>query len=91
MHILAMIERQFKLLFSIKLAQAENKNKEQLAKELKLPVFICEKLLAQGRKFGTKQIKNCLELCASTEKLLKSTTIDKKLELELMIIKTVIN
>lgn len=90
MVVLSMIERQFKLLFQVKLGMSQNKSKEIFSKELRLPPFICERLMTQSRKFSLKQLKNCIELCLNTEKQLKSSSFDKKTEMELMIIKTVI-
>ncbi|WP_139904051.1 DNA polymerase III subunit delta [Clostridium thermarum] len=87
--ILFMIVRQFKLLYSIKLGVDEGKNKDALAKELKLHPYVCEKLIAQSRKFSLNQIKHCLKLCLETEKSLKSSTGDKKLEMEMLIINTI--
>lgn len=88
MYILTMIERQFKLLFRVKLNKQQTT--DSIVKELRLPPFICDRLIRQSRKFKLKQLKGCIELCLSTEKTLKSTTLDKKTELELMIINTVI-
>lgn len=90
MVVLSMIERQFKLLFNIKLGMSQNKTKEIFSRELRLPPFICERLMGQSRKFTLKQLKNCIELCSNTERVLKSSSLDKKTEMELMIIKTVI-
>lgn len=89
--VLSMIERQFKLLFNIKLGMSQNKTKEIFSRELRLPPFICERLMGQSRKFTLKQLKNCIELCSNTERVLKTSSFDKKTEMELMIIKTVIN
>ncbi len=86
--ILSMIERQFKLLFKVKLKGGARP--EVLASELRLPTFICEKLIRQSRKFKLKQLKGCIELCMKTEKTLKSSSLDKKTEMELMIIGTLI-
>ena len=79
-YILTMIERQFKLLFRVKLNKQQTT--DSVVKELKLPPFICDRLIRQSRKFKLKQLKGCIELCLSTEKTLKSTTLDKKTELE---------
>lgn len=87
--ILSMIERQFKLLLSIKFSVNEGKNKDIIAKELRLPPFIAEKLMFQSKKFTLKQLKTCLELCLNTERILKTSGNDKKTEMELLIINTV--
>jgi DNA polymerase III subunit delta len=87
--ILFMIQRQFKLLLGVKLAIEKGKNKDAIAKELRLHPYVCEKLTVQSRKFTMKQIKNCLELCLNTEKVLKSSQTEKKTEMELLIVNTV--
>lgn len=89
MLILSLIEGQFKKLFTIKVSIAKGKSKEDIAKELRLPPFICEKLIMQSKKFTMEQLRKCMKLCIDAEKTLKSSTIDKKTEMELMIINTV--
>ncbi len=86
--ILSMIERQFKLLFNIKAGMENHKDKVTLARELNLNPFICEKLMSQSKKFSLKQLKKCMELCLNTERNIKTSTIDKKTEIEMLIIST---
>ncbi len=86
--ILRMIQRQFKLIFDIKLEAERGKRKEELAKELRLHPYICEKMMVQSKKFTIDQLKNSMELCLNTEKLLKSSTVNSKMEMELLIIRT---
>lgn len=86
--ILRMIQRQFKLIFDVKLGLEKGKEKEELAKELRLHPYICEKMMTQSKRFTLDQIKKSIELCLNVEKLLKSTTIDSKIEMELLIIRT---
>lgn len=87
--VLFMIERQFKLLYSIKLGIEEGKNKDILVKELKLHPYVCEKLINQSRKFSLNQIRACMKMCLDTEKALKSSQSDKKIEMEMLLINTV--
>lgn len=87
--ILSMLQRQFKLLFNIKYGMEEGKSKDVLAKELRLHPFIIEKLMVQSKKFTRDQIKKCLQLCLDTERTLKSSSFEKKTELELLMINTV--
>ena len=90
MLILTLIANQFNMLFRIKVALNEGKNKEVIAREIHRPVFVVEKLIGQSRKFTIKQIESCMEEFIETEKKLKSSSLDKKIELELFIMKTVI-
>lgn len=87
--VLFMIERQFKLLYSIKLGLEEGKNKDMLVKELRLHPYVCEKLINQSKKFSLKQIRECMKMCLDTEKALKSSQGDKKIEMEMLLINTV--
>ncbi|MCY6959716.1 DNA polymerase III subunit delta [Clostridium brassicae] len=86
--ILRMIERQFNLLFNIKVGLEKGNTKEELARELRLHPFICENMMKQSRKFQFNQIEKSMELCLETEKNLKSTSVDGKTEMELLIINT---
>lgn len=85
-YILYMVERQFKLLLNISIGLEVKKDKNTLTKELKLNPYICEKLIAQSKKFTMKQIKSAVDLCLDCEIKLKSSTIDSKISMELLII-----
>ena len=86
--VLSMIERQFKLIFLIKLGLENGKTKENLSSELKLHPYICEKMIMQSRKFTVKGLQKALMSCLETEKTLKSSSFDGKTEMELLIINT---
>lgn len=88
-YILSMIERQFKILFNVKLGMSKGKSKEILSRELKLNIYICDKMMHQSEKFSFKQLKRCMELCINSERNLKTVSLNKKTELELLIINTV--
>lgn len=87
-YILYMIERQFNLLLQIKLGVEDGKNKDELARELKLNPYICSKMITQSKKFTLKALKQAVDLCLKTEGILKSSTINSKTEMELLIINT---
>ena len=84
-----MIARQFNLLFNIKLGIDSGKSKDTLASELKLHPYICEKMISQSTKFTIKGLRKNIELCVDTEKALKSTSTDNKINMEVFMIKTV--
>lgn len=88
--ILRMIQRQFKLIFDIKINMDKGKNKEDIARELRLHPFICEKMMNQSKKFSIGQLEKIFKVCMETEKTLKSSSVNQKTELELLIINTVI-
>lgn len=86
--VLSMIERQFKLIFLIKLGLDSGKTKDILSSELRLHPYICEKMIMQSRKFTIKGLQKALMSCLETEKTLKSSSFDDKTEMELLIINT---
>ena len=90
MLILSLIANQFNMLFKIKIALYERKDKDKIAKEIKRPVFVAEKLIGQSKKFSFKQLEKCMIEFLELERKLKNTSLDKKIELELFIMKTVI-
>ncbi|WP_138204732.1 DNA polymerase III subunit delta [Haloimpatiens lingqiaonensis] len=88
--ILSMIERQFRILLSLKLGIKAGKTKEDLIKELKLHPYVCENMMRQSTAFKEQQLKNILNACIESEKKIKSSSVDNKVELELLIMSTLI-
>lgn len=89
-YILFMIERQFKLLFNIKLSLEGGKTKDTIVYELRLNPYICDKMITQSKKFNLKQLKRAMELCLDTEETMKSSSVNAKTEMELLIVSAVI-
>ncbi|WP_127836412.1 DNA polymerase III subunit delta [Clostridium prolinivorans] len=87
-YILYMIERQFNILLQIKIGIESGKNSEVLAKELKLNPYICSKMIVQSKKFTIKGLKQAINLCLKTEQILKTSSLNSKTEMELLIINT---
>lgn len=89
-YILTMIERQFNLLFKVKLSIENKKSKQEIMKMLNIrSEYACDMLIGQSKKFTLKQLKRAIELCLITEKKMKSSSVDEKTELELLIINTI--
>lgn len=84
--ILSSIGKRFEQILNIKLRLNQGKNKDTIASEMSLHPYVCEKLIAQSRKFSDKNIVKILEQCLITEGRLKSRTIDEKVELETLLI-----
>ncbi|GKX65559.1 DNA polymerase III subunit delta [Inconstantimicrobium mannanitabidum] len=82
--ILSLVEGQLNLLFKIKVGIDERKSKEVISREIRRPLFVVEKLIAQSRKFSYKSLQEGMKSCIETEKKLKSSTADKKTEMELL-------
>ena len=87
--ILNMIERQFDLLFKLRVGSENGKSKEVLASEFKLHPYVCGKMIEQTRKFTLKSLKKALILCLNTEETLKSSSINPIIEMELLIVNSV--
>lgn len=85
-NILYMIERQFRIMLNLRIGMEKGKGKETLAKELKLNIYICEKMMAQCRNFNVNKIVSAIDLCLATEKELKSLSGEPKFRMELLII-----
>ncbi|SFC62265.1 DNA polymerase III subunit delta [Clostridium uliginosum] len=88
MLIISNLERQFEKLYEIKIGLNEGKKIHDFMSQLKLPQFVCEKLVMQSHRFTEKQLSGIIKLCVNTEKNLKSSGLDKTMEMELLLINT---
>jgi DNA polymerase-3 subunit delta len=88
-YILYMVERQFNIILQLKFGLEEGKDKDALARELKLNPYICEKMIAQSRKFTLMGLKKAIHYCLNTEEALKSSSVNGKTEMELLILNTI--
>lgn len=86
--IIISIENQFKKLYGIKLGVQKGKRIDDFESELRLPRFVCEKLINLSSKFTLRQLGELIRLCINTEIRLKSSNVDKRMELELLLIST---
>lgn len=86
--ILRMIQRQYDLLLNIKLQVGKGKDKDTIAKELRLHPYVCEKMINQSKKFTLRALKNILSMSLETEKRIKSLSTDSNVELEMFMINT---
>lgn len=87
MAILNLIERQFRIMFYMKVGSEEGKGKNDFISKFNLNPYICEKNMKEADKFPLDILKRNLSLCISTEKRLKSVSSDEKLEIESLIIR----
>ncbi len=88
MLIISAIEKQFLRLYEIKIKMIKGKRAEDFISEYRLPQFICEKLMAQTNGFTERQLMELIKLCVKTETRLKSTGLDKTMEMEFLLINT---
>ncbi|MGL5245146.1 MAG: DNA polymerase III subunit delta [Sarcina sp.] len=90
--ILSQIRDQFQKLYRVRIRVQQGYKIEEISSDFKgvfgfaIPPFVIERFLNQGKKFSDKQLTKCIRVCMESEKKLKSTTIDGKTELELMIV-----
>lgn len=82
--ILSLVEGQLNMLFKLKVSLEEKKSKEAIARDIRRPLFVVEKLIAQSNKFSFKSLQEGMKACIETEKILKSSIGDKKIEMELL-------
>lgn len=87
--ILSMVERQFKMIYSIKVKYPSIKSKEAICKELSIIDFIFEKIRKVVGKFSEKELERIFNYCIECEGKIKSNTIDQKMEVEILIVKAI--
>lgn len=85
--ILFMISRQINLLFQVKLMAEKRRSKQDIARELKLPPFVVEKLKRQSNNYTIESLKEILKELVELEHHFKSGKINLETGIELMIIK----
>ncbi|MGL4774092.1 MAG: DNA polymerase III subunit delta [Clostridium sp.] len=88
MLIIISLENTFKRLYDIKIAVEKGKNVGDLMSSLRLPEFVVKKLIVQSRNFSKKQLMGLIKLCLDTENRMKSSGIDKDMEIELLLLNT---
>lgn len=86
--ILSMIERQFKLLFSIRVKMGKGAKKDDLVKEYRLNPYIAEKMMSQSKRFSEETLRRNLQLCLDTEVEIKSKSVDTKNAVEMLMVRT---
>ncbi|MDR3595020.1 DNA polymerase III subunit delta [Clostridium sp.] len=88
MLIISAIQKHFLRLYEIKVKVLRGKKTADIMAEYRLPQFVCEKLISQTVRFTEKQLTELIKLCVKTEAKLKSTGIDKTMEMEFLLINT---
>ncbi|MBV4415030.1 DNA polymerase III subunit delta [Clostridium tyrobutyricum] len=89
-YILTMIERQFNLLFKMKKALEDKKDKKYIMNMLRMKSdYAYSIMMSQSKKFTLRQLRHAVDLCINSEQKIKSSTVDQKTEIELLIINTI--
>ena len=86
--IISMLSREFRLILKVKLFPENKKSTFQLVKALRLPSFVCEKLLAQEKNFNLGQLKKIYHELVRIDFLRKTTNIKPEVLLDLLIVKS---
>jgi len=85
--ILWRIDWQFDRLYSARLMIDDGIKAQEVAGQLKVPPFYRQRFLGQVRKFTPERLRNLFHELVGTDLQLKSTGIDEKLLLEILIVK----
>jgi DNA polymerase-3 subunit delta len=84
--IFAMIYRQIKLIFQVKLLLTNGFNFKEVEKKLKLPYFVVEKIIKQSKKYTFKEICKSYELLNIADLEFKDSRKEPKIILEELVI-----
>ncbi|SHJ46280.1 DNA polymerase III, delta subunit [Hathewaya proteolytica DSM 3090] len=84
--ILRMMEKQYDDLLKVKCRIDKGIKKEQIEMDLKMHQFRCQILANQCGAFSEKYLCYMIEKCLQCEKRMKSTSVDSKMELEMLIV-----
>jgi DNA polymerase-3 subunit delta len=84
--IFAMIYRQIKLIFQVKLLLTNGFNFKEVEKKIKLPYFVVEKIIKQSKKYTFKEICKSYELLNIADLGFKDSQKEPKIILEELVI-----
>lgn len=86
LRILALLVRQFQILFQVKDMQNHGKSRQEMAKSIGLAPFIVGKYENQTKGFSLEQLRECVKKCAKVEEQIKTGQIVDLIGVELLII-----
>lgn len=85
--LLALLARQFRVIFQVKKELQEGYSQSQISKQLKLHPYAVKVAAAQARSLQSKQLLEMLNECVETDFAMKTGKMDKRLALELLLSK----
>ena len=85
--ILAMLQRQYRMLQHVSIMKLERKTQEQMASLMGMKSFVVGKYLQQARMLTPRQLRDSVQLCLDTEYAIKSGRLNQEGALEALIIK----
>lgn len=86
LRILALLVRQFQILFQVKDMQNHGKSRQEMAKSIGLAPFIIGKYENQARGFSLEQLRECIKRCEDVEEKIKTGQMVDLIGVELLII-----
>lgn len=89
--ILFMISRQFRLLLGYVVYKNKGYSTAEIQDKLKIKPYEFSKISAQGNRMNPKRIRAILEDILETDKKLKTTSTNQRLEMEMLIIRLTCN
>ena len=84
--ILAMLERQYRMLQHVSIMRYEKKSMNEMTVLLGMKSFVINKYLQQLRQLTPKQVREAVKLCIDTEFRIKSGQLNQEGALEAMMI-----
>ena len=88
MRILFLIARQYRQLLSVKEMTAAGKDRNEIAKALKLPAFAVGKLQQQARAYQSAALLSKVRQCIELEEAVKTGALQDRLAVELLIVES---
>ena len=85
--ILAMITRQFNIMYQVKEMDGRGVDKYTIASAAKIQPFFVQKYLNWARGYSFRELKDALEMCASQDEAVKTGKLDYVIAVEMVIIK----
>lgn len=85
--ILALMERQFQMLYQAKLLSMDGYDTGTIAKKMETMPFIAGKYLEQAKNYDVKDIKAAMEDCIMAEEAVKTGRLPDVLSIEMIIVK----
>lgn len=87
LRILALLTRQFRLLYQVKELVKLRRGKDEISKLVGLHSFVVGQYISQSKGFKTSVLKEAVKSCINTEEDIKKGRIADKLGVELLIVK----
>lgn len=87
LRILALMERQFNMLYQAAVLSGDGYDSPAIAKKMGVMPFVAGKYLEQARNYRVTDIKSAMEDCAAAEEAVKTGRLGDVLSIEMLIVK----